>query len=124
MLVLSAYGKGLASPATRDTPPPNPVSLALEASAYCYSKAHLYTRDRRMANKLHTAASVLDGVACGLVEVANLAAEEADHPGQFNKWSTGKKKYFPRVVARLWLDGAIEFAGRSGVGAAGFEPAV
>eukprot|EP00966_Prymnesium_polylepis_P129747 3000586-Prymnesium_polylepis.1 len=100
--------------------PPNPVRYALELSQKCSSRARFFTRDRRMADKLRAAANVMDLVACGLIEAANQAAEQAHAPGQFNLWKPGNKdsgnKYYePRVVTHLWVTGALEFAAKSGM---------
>eukprot|EP00966_Prymnesium_polylepis_P281521 6504750-Prymnesium_polylepis.1 len=60
-----------------ETKPPNPVLFALEASAHCDFRARHFSRDRRMAERLRAAASAMDRVACGLVEAAKLAADQA-----------------------------------------------
>ena len=41
----------------------------------------------------------MDTVACGLIEATELAEAEAAAPGQYNKWTVGKKKYSPGLAA-------------------------
>ncbi|KAL1518651.1 hypothetical protein AB1Y20_002939 [Prymnesium parvum] len=115
LLVLSTLSPRSKPREEDHTDPPNPVLYALQLSANCNYKARHYSRDRRTADRLRAAAAAMDKVACGLVEAANFAAEQANAPGQFNCWSTGKTEYYPAMVGMVWLDGAVEFAAQSGL---------
>ena len=61
-----------------------------------------------MAARLQSAAATLELVACGLVDGARRAADEAaDERLQYNPWLTGNSRVVPRTALEVFIGDSV-----------------